>query len=76
MKNEKIYNKYAIVGFPCHFYTLDACNKYNDKIEKYCNRLPEGADDLTPIQIRFMRIYCVYLDMYDGILSIKERRNR
>lgn len=72
MRNKKIYDKYAITGFPCHFYTMEACDKFNNKIAKYCNRLPEGAADLTPFQLRLMRLYIIYLNVYDAVLSVRQ----
>lgn len=73
MKNKKIYDKYAINGWPCHFYTIEATDKYNERIEKYCNKLPEGSSDLSILQKIKRYLYIVCLDVYDVIfVAIKK----
>lgn len=73
MKNKNVYEMYAIQGWPCHFFTMSAVNKYNAKIEKYCHTLPEGAKDLSRVQKWKLKRYVLYLDLYDSVQASKER---
>ena len=63
MKNEKLYNQYAIYGWPCHFFTMFAADAYNARIETYCKRLPEGAEDLRGLQYLDRRLLILTLTL-------------
>lgn len=65
MKNEHLYEQYAITGWPCHFYTMKAHDKYNQLIEDMCKSAPEGARDLSLVQKIRRRCVILYLDVMD-----------
>lgn len=74
MKNEDVYYKYSIDGWPCYFFTLTCADMYNAKLEKYCNKLHPGAEDLSKAQKYKLVIYkYFYLSFLDSILAIYER---
>ena len=74
MKNEKLYEQYAIEGWPCPFLSMTACDKYNDTIEKYCNQLPEGAEELSAWQGLKRSFILLWILPYDIIMFKKEKR--
>jgi hypothetical protein len=76
MKNQHVYEMYSIEGWPCHFYTMAAVDKYNARIEKYCNKLPDGAQDLSRVQRLKLKVYILYLSLYDSIQASKERNKQ
>lgn len=76
MKNQNIYDEYAINGFPCYFFTIEVTEKYNTKIEKYCENLKEGSVDLSLFQKIKRFLYIYYLDVYDCCLSMFQKANR
>jgi hypothetical protein len=71
MKNEKLYDQYAIDGWPCHFFSMAAVDKYNKKIEKFCNELPEGATELTESQETRRMGYVILLSGFYDIVMAK-----
>lgn len=74
MKNKKVYERYAMEGWPCTFLSITACDKYNDTIEKYCNQLPEGAEDLSSWQSIKRSLSLLWLLPYDFAMFKKEQR--
>lgn len=66
---QNVYEQYAINDFPCHFYCLEAVDKYNRKIENFCASLSPCANDLTFFQKILRKIYIWYLDIQDAMLS-------
>lgn len=73
-KNIVLYNNYAITGWPCYYFTVDARDKYNMKIEKYCQALKEGAKDLSWFQKVRLFFFRRYLTVFDNILYMCCRR--
>ena len=73
MKNAELYQKYAILGWPCHFFTGSAMTKYNAFIEKCCSKLPEGAVDLSRSQQIRRCVYIRYLNVYDVVTAVVTR---
>jgi hypothetical protein len=73
MKNQALYQQYAILGWPCHFFTGGAADKYNAFIEKCCKRLPEGATDLSRSQQICRCVYIRYLNVYDIVTAVVTR---
>ena len=73
MKNQALYQRYAIIGWPCHFFTGSALGKYNAFIEKCCKRLPEGATDLSRSQHIRRYVYIRWLNVYDFVLAVCTR---
>ena len=71
MKNQSIYDDYAITGWPCHFFTEHAKTKYNIKVAYYCQSLPEGAPGLTRTQRLRLWLYTRYLDARDLLMHLK-----
>ena len=67
MKNEELFMQYGIHGWPSPFYTITAQDKYNDKVEKFCNKLPNGAKDFTKCQQFRLSIYAKKLFICDAI---------
>lgn len=77
MRNQKLYKEYEINGWPCHFLSLSACNKYNKLLATHCNRLPDGATEFTSWQTIRRYLYLLFfLGAYDRIMFQIERRNR
>lgn len=73
MKNRELYERYEICGWPCSFLSVAACDKYNDKIAKYCNELPEGAESLSSNQELRRSIYLLFfLGWYDFLMFFVE----
>lgn len=70
MKNQSIYNDYAITGWPCHFFTEAAKTKYNANVERYCQSLPDNSTDLTRTQRLRLWLYTRFLDVYDIFMNI------
>lgn len=73
MKNQIIYNKYSIDGFPCRFFSVTCMCKYNAKIEKYCEKLNENSLDLSRGQKMRLFIYYIYLLNVDYIFCAIEK---
>lgn len=73
MKNQALYQQYAILGWPCPFLTIGATDKYNAVIAKYCNQLPNNAISLSRSQRVRLRIYIRFLHIYDVVMSIIHR---
>lgn len=73
MRNVPLYQRYAILGWPCHFFTGSAMDKYNAFIVKCCNALPEGAQDLTRSQQFRRYVYIRWLNVYDFVLAVCTR---
>lgn len=73
MKNQALYQQYAILGWPCHFFTGSALDKYNAFIVKCCNALPEGATDLSRSQHIRRYVYIRWLNVYDFVLAVCTR---
>lgn len=67
--NMFVYNNYKINGFPNHFYTEKATNKYNNKLLYWCSHLTQNAKDLTYFQRLKRKIYIMYLDIYDAAIA-------
>ena len=67
-RNFDLYDKYAINGWPCHFLTAKAMDKYNSKIAKWCNKLPEGTMEFNEHYKSKRTLYIVVLNIYDVIL--------
>lgn len=74
MKNQKLYLEYAILELPNHFYMSKTVDRYNTKIKKYCNQLPEGSTGFTRYQLFKRYFYIRYLDIYDVIIFKAENR--
>ena len=73
MKNKELYEKYEICGWPCSFLSVAACDKYNAKIANYCNRLPEGATELSASQELGRSLYLlIFLGWYDFLMFFVE----
>jgi hypothetical protein len=72
MKNETLFMQYGIHGWPSPFYTISAQEKYNAKVEKFCNKLPDGAKDFTKCQQFRLNIYKKKLFLGDVIRIGKE----
>jgi hypothetical protein len=70
----KILDDYSLVGWPNHFFTLKANNKYNEKIEKYARKCTQ--DDLSIFQKIKLFFYVRYLDCYDLIIFSSEKRQK
>ena len=64
-KNRSLYEQYAITGWPCHFYTMKACDKYNRLIEDVCQKTPEGARDFSVIRKIQIWFFVFFLDTMD-----------
>ncbi len=74
--NQKSYNEYAITGFPCHFFTIEAADKYNSLIRAFASA-KSNKDDLGVLQKIIRRIYIVYLNIYDVLLyESRHKRNK
>lgn len=73
--NKYVYEKYAIEGFPNHFFTFKATEKYNEKIKKWCNQLNNAALDLTKIQNLKRFLYVRFLDVLDVIWYFHENKD-
>lgn len=74
MKNKKLYDAYAIQGYPCHFMSDAAYDKYHNWLRRLCNRLPEGTEELTEKQKNMRYAYvALVLDPYDIIMFQIER---
>ncbi len=77
MKNEKLYDDYAIHGFPNVFYSVEAAYRYNDWVCKQCNRLPEGTEDFPLLTKILGRLYYNnYLMAADFVFYFFEERER
>lgn len=63
MKNQQIYDKYVIKGFPCYFFTIEARDRYNEAIAKYCEKRRSGASDLSLWQNTKRLFLILYLDV-------------
>lgn len=68
MKNKHIYQHYKIQGWPCIFWDLDTVSLYHNKLKKYCEELPDGAEDFTRLQkIKLKLYYNTVLMILDGV---------
>ena len=75
MKNKSLYDRYAIQGWPSQFYTISAQDKYNAKIEKFCQSLPEGAKNLSECQRFILAWYRKYIFLYDVVELKRQSKN-
>lgn len=73
MKNTNLYEKRAIEGWPCFYFTVEAVDKHNSHLKKLCNELPEGVNDFSFCQkIRRFFYICFFLLCYDSVIALKD----
>lgn len=72
MKNVSLYKEHAIEGWPCFYFTVEAADKYNSQLEKFCNELPDGANNFLFNQKVRRFFYLHFLIFYDSIIALKD----
>lgn len=73
IENQRVYEEYAIEGWPCHFFRVESADKYNEKLKKYCKQLKKDAKDLTSFQKLKLVLYSSYLDVQEVVVLIFEK---
>ena len=67
-----VYFMYEIDYRPNHFFSNKAVEKYNSKLNKWCNHLKDDATDLKKVQKIKRFFYIRYLEIFDFTWYIKE----